>query len=144
MTACEFRPTSSQLLLYPAVGLLLAASQLLSGNPVAAAVLLVAFAVISVMQARWGSDLTPEALVVRGITTRVIPWSEITGIETGSVLGTTLIRVRRANGSRTQMRAPLTGFLQRDPEFPAKFTQIEGCWREHGGDASGSPVAAPA
>jgi len=133
-----------QILLYPGVGILLATSQLLSGNPAFAVVLLIAFGVISLLQTRWGIDLTPQALVMRGITRREIPWSEISGIESDSLLGTTMVRPHLVDGSRPRARAPLTGFLQRDPEFEAKLARIEEYWREHGGNANGSPAPPPA
>lgn len=46
VTATEFRPTPKQLLLYPGVGILIAASQLLNGNVALAAGFAVGFTLI--------------------------------------------------------------------------------------------------
>jgi hypothetical protein len=89
---------------------------------------------------RMGIDLTPDALVLRGIRRRVLPWSEITSMRIAPLLGTQSILVTTRDGQR-RLRAPVhTPFLAPDGDFHAKADTLHRYWVEHRGEGW-APVA---
>jgi hypothetical protein len=79
--------------------------------------------------------LTPDALVTRNLSRRVIPWSAIGWITTESQLGTKCVVVFEQSGRRTRLRVPATGFLFWDRDFDAKFHTIGDWYLAHRGSA---------
>lgn len=143
MTRISFRPTQGQRLIYPAIGVILALTQLLDDQIGLAIAFLVAFGALYLAQSRFGLDLTDEALVMHGLTTRAIPWPEIERIETRRTLGTTLVRPVLRDGSAPMTRAPYTSFIGADSEFEAKVARIREFWRGHGGPTEPPPPEPP-
>ncbi|XUL89647.1 hypothetical protein ACQ86D_25940 [Streptomyces galilaeus] len=82
---------------------------------------------------RFGITLTPSAVVVHNLRHRTIPWPDIQAIQPESLLGTTTIVLYEANGRRTRLRAPSTGFPARDRHFEEKFHTIGTWWLAHRG-----------
>ncbi|MEV0737646.1 hypothetical protein AB0I51_17095 [Streptomyces sp. NPDC050549] len=82
---------------------------------------------------RFGITLTPSAAVVHNLRRRTIPWSDIQAVQPESLFGTTTIVLYEANGRRTRLRAPSTGFLARDRHFEEKFHTIGTWWLTHRG-----------
>jgi hypothetical protein len=91
---------------------------------------------------RTGIDLTPDALVLRGIRRRVLPWSEITSMRIVPQLGQQAIVVTTRDEQR-RLRAPVhTPFLGPDRDFRAKADTLYRYWVEHrGGDWAPVPPA---
>ena len=58
---------------------------------------------------------------------------DIQAIQPESLLGTTTIVLCEANGRRTRLRAPSTGFLAWDRHFEQKFHTIGTWWLTHRG-----------
>ncbi len=81
----------------------------------------------------FGITLTPSAAVVRNMRRRTIPWADIQGIQIESVMGTRMIVLYEANGRRTRLRAPSTGFLAWDRRFEEKFHVMGQWWLTHRG-----------
>lgn len=76
----------------------------------------------------YGADLTPHHIDVRGLRNRRIPWDRIVGIHIEkTVLGRRVV-IYEADGRRTRLRAPLSGFLSWDRRFEEKFHAIERQW----------------
>ncbi|KPI02346.1 hypothetical protein OK074_5347 [Actinobacteria bacterium OK074] len=90
----------------------------------------------------FGVNLTPSAAVVHNFRRRTIPWADIQGIQIESILGARTVVLYEANGRRTRLRAPTTGFLAWDPGFEEKFHVIGGWWLEHRGP-NWTPVPPP-
>ncbi|MGH1554427.1 hypothetical protein ACRAWF_28255 [Streptomyces sp. L7] len=82
---------------------------------------------------RFGITLTPSAVVVHNLRRRTIPWPDIQAVQPESLLGTTTIVLYEANGRRTRLRAPSTGFPARDRHFEEKFHTIGTWWLAHRG-----------
>jgi hypothetical protein len=81
----------------------------------------------------FGLTLTPSAAVVRNLRRRTIPWPDIQAIQVEPIMGIRSIVLYEANGRRTQLRAPTTGFLAWDRHFERKFHAIETWWLTHRG-----------
>lgn len=89
---------------------------------------------LGVLLPSWfGVTLTPSAAVVRNVRRRTIPWADIQAIQTESTLGTKSIVLHEANGHRTELRAPTTGFLSWDRHFDEKLHTMETWWQTHRG-----------
>ncbi|HEU0131596.1 MAG TPA: hypothetical protein VFQ85_11475 [Mycobacteriales bacterium] len=84
--------------------------------------------VLLVLQPRSGVDLTPEALVLRGLRRIVLPWREITHVEALSTMGTRTVRVT-ARGHRYRLRAPIHSLLVPDPAFDQEVATIREWWQ---------------
>lgn len=78
-----------------------------------------------------GADLRPDALVVRGLRTRVIPWHEVAWVGPAPLFGTQCVGIATTRYGMLRLRAPLhTPFLGPDPEFLAKARTIYEFWTE--------------
>jgi hypothetical protein len=83
----------------------------------------------------FGVTLTPSAALVRNLRRRTIPWASVQSVRVEQVMGTRLVALYQADGRRTRLRAPITGLLQGDRDFEAKFHVIGQWWLAHrGGD----------
>ncbi len=102
--------------------------------------LLVAFVPELLWLRTTGIDLTPDALVLRGLRRRVMPWPEITSMRIAPLVGTQSILVTTRDEQR-RLRAPVhTPFVGPDREFKAKADTLYRYWVEHrGGDWSPAP-----
>ncbi|MFD4556001.1 hypothetical protein ACFWP5_17060 [Streptomyces sp. NPDC058469] len=94
---------------------------------------IVLLALATLLPAYFGITLTPSAAVVRNVRRRTIPWSDIQAIQIESTLGTKSIVLHEANGRRTRLRAPTTGFPVWDRHFEEKFHTIGTWWLTHRG-----------
>lgn len=83
--------------------------------------------------ARFGATIDATGVRVRGLTTKHIPWQQIENVETFSLLGTTGVKLRLAGGRGQNLRAPVTGIGQRDPEFETKLATIRQWWQHYTG-----------
>ncbi|WP_234477669.1 hypothetical protein [Streptomyces sp. MBT65] len=85
------------------------------------------------LPAYFGVTLTESAAVVRNLRRRTIPWADIQSIQIESIVGTRTVVLHEANGRRTRLRAPSTGFLAWDRRFEEKFHVIGQWWLTHRG-----------
>jgi hypothetical protein len=131
MQDAVIRLAPRQRLLAPVLGTLVGLMQLQLDQVAVAVVIFVITLVGTSAQAGYGVELTPQALVMNGLTRRAIPWSEIEAFEIARAWGATVLRPRLADGSRPRLRAPVTGGPLRDPEFDAKVVRIEEYWEQH-------------
>ena len=83
--------------------------------------------------ARFGSTLTPQGIVVRGLSTQYVPWQQIARIDTYNVMGGRGVVLRLATGGNKRLRAPMSAPLQRDPDFDAKLATIQQWWQHYAG-----------
>jgi hypothetical protein len=81
---------------------------------------------------RFGVTLTAEGAWAEGIRSRLIPWSAVRDITSERMLGTRFV-VLLKNGGKTRLRAPITGFLQKDADFDEKYAEVVSWWRAHRG-----------
>ncbi|UGQ14195.1 hypothetical protein LO772_11720 [Yinghuangia sp. ASG 101] len=88
----------------------------------------VAMLVMFFVSARWGAVLTPYGLTAKGLTTRHFAWPEIAMVEVSRFLGTQTVRLTLANGKRTRLRAPVSGWGAQDAHFPMKAYTIWQWW----------------
>lgn len=103
----------------------------------------VAMIVVFFASARWGAVLTSHGLTAKGFTTRHFAWPEIMEVEVSKFLGTQTVRLTLANGKRTRLRAPISGWGGHDPEFPAKSYTIWQWWIAATGRMPGGPAPQP-
>lgn len=133
----SYRPTRRQ---YPWGMWLIPASHVFMvvalGSPPPFWPVLAALDVVIVAEFFWlttrGVDLRPDALVLRGIRTRVIPWRDITWVGPASLLGATMVGIRYAGGPGrvVRLRSPQhLPVLAPDPDFLAKARTIYQTWR---------------
>jgi hypothetical protein len=87
--------------------------------------------------ARFGATLTPQGVIVRGLTTQRIPWQQIAAVDTYRALGGTGVVLRMAGGGSKRLRAPVTAPLQRDPDFQAKVATFQQWWQHYAGQQAG-------
>ncbi|WP_326603982.1 hypothetical protein OG930_16555 [Streptomyces sp. NBC_01799] len=87
----------------------------------------------------FGITLTPSAARVHGFRSRTIPWASVQCIRIEKLGGSRIITLYEADGRRTRLRAPTTGFLQWDCRFEEKFHVIDQWWLAHRG-ADGVPA----
>ncbi|MBR7835668.1 hypothetical protein KDL01_20500 [Actinospica durhamensis] len=79
-----------------------------------------------------GATLTPyEMIAWHGPRRRRIAWDDVEYIEIQKRFGSRVIAIYQRNGRRTQLRAPVTGFLNWDKQFEEKFHAIGQWWLEH-------------
>ncbi|MFK0157756.1 hypothetical protein ACIQVK_37535 [Streptomyces sp. NPDC090493] len=81
----------------------------------------------------FGVTLTPTTAVVHSFRRRTIPWADVQAIQIESVLGSRTVVIYEAGGRQTRLRAPMTGFLNRDRSFEEKFHIIGRWWQQHRG-----------
>ncbi|MEV7326349.1 hypothetical protein [Streptomyces sp. NPDC093970] len=82
---------------------------------------------------RLGVSLTPSAAIVYNLRRRTVPWSNVQAIHVESLLGSQTVVIYEAGGRCTRLRAPITGFLNRDRDFEEKFHSIGRWWMDHRG-----------
>ncbi|MCC9704363.1 hypothetical protein E4N62_03195 [Streptomyces sp. MNU76] len=113
-------------LLYAALAL---TSHPMDGDTLRQCVSAVFTATVVVAVLRRGDEvaLAEDALVVRGLRTRRIPWTGIRSLEVRRVLGVRQITVHTTDGRRATLRTP-TCFLDR--EFDLKAEILTRWWRE--------------
>ncbi|WP_392964827.1 hypothetical protein [Streptomyces sp. LN245] len=80
-----------------------------------------------------GITLTPSAARVHGLRRRTVPWASVQSVRVEHVMGGRVVALYEAGGRRTRLRAPITGFLQRDRNFEEKFHVIGQWWLAHRG-----------
>ncbi|MFF9123699.1 hypothetical protein ACF09J_10420 [Streptomyces sp. NPDC014889] len=90
----------------------------------------------------FGVTLTPSAAIVHNFRRRTIPWSNVQAIQIESLFGSRTVVIYEAGGRRTRLRAPITGFLNWDRGFEAKFHTIGRWWLAHRGP-DWAPVPPP-
>lgn len=113
-----------------------------TGALAAALLLAVAMAVELRWLSRTGVTLRPDALVLHGIRTRVLPWAAVDWITTERELGAWIVRVR-GGGRPYRLRAPYhQAFVAPDPDFTAKARALYDYWVAHRG-ATWQPPADP-
>lgn len=95
-----------------------------------------------ILSSPFGITLTPSAAVVHNLRRRTIPWSDVQAIRVESSLGSRAVVIYEANGRRTCMRAPTTGFPNWDRSFEEKFHTIGRWWLDHRGP-DWAPVPPP-
>ncbi|MCP3819298.1 hypothetical protein NLX86_14660 [Streptomyces sp. A3M-1-3] len=103
---------------------------------------LVAPLVAVVSSSAFGITLTTSAAVVHNFRRRVIPWSDVQAIRIEPLMGSRTVVLHEANGRRTRLRAPMTGFLSWDRRFEEKFHTIGRWWLDHRGP-EWTPVPPP-
>ncbi|MEE1766633.1 MULTISPECIES: hypothetical protein [unclassified Streptomyces] len=86
---------------------------------------LTATVVVAVLRRGDGVTLAEDALVVRGLRRRRIPWTGIRHLEVRRVVGVRQITVHTADGRRATLRTP-TSFLDR--EFDRKVEILTRWW----------------
>ncbi len=81
--------------------------------------------------AKFGATIDTTGVHVRGLSTKHIPWQQIQGVETFSMLGTKGVKLVLAGGGSKKLRAPITGIGQKDPEFDTKVATIRQWWQHY-------------
>jgi hypothetical protein len=81
----------------------------------------------------FGITLTPSAARVHDLRRRTVPWASVQSVRVEQVMGGRVVVLYEAGGRRTRLRAPATGFLQRDRDFEEKFHVIGQWWLAHRG-----------
>jgi hypothetical protein len=81
----------------------------------------------------FGITLTPSAARVHDVRRRTIPWASVQNVRAEQVMGGRVVVLYEADGRRTRLRAPVTGFLERDRRFEEKFHVIGQWWQTHRG-----------
>ena len=87
---------------------------------------------VSASKWRDGVTLTAAGPVVRGFRSRLVPWTAIRDVRTESSFGSRFVVLVEPT-RRTRMPAPITGPLQRDPDFESKLAEIQAWWMAHRG-----------
>ncbi|MFK4099597.1 hypothetical protein ACI2L1_05855 [Streptomyces sp. NPDC019531] len=87
-----------------------------------------------IMNRHFGITLSQSTAIVHNLRRRTIQWAEVQVIRIEYVLGTRTVVIYEADGRRTSLRAPITGFLSWDREFEEKFHKIGRWWLEHRGE----------
>jgi hypothetical protein len=87
-----------------------------------------------------GADLRPDALVLHGVRSRVVLWSNVGAVRTSSLLGTRVVHVV-VDGRARLLRAPThLPFLAPDKDFDAKVDALTEYWVAHRGAAWTPPA----
>ncbi|WP_328450158.1 hypothetical protein OG780_20190 [Streptomyces sp. NBC_00386] len=81
----------------------------------------------------FGVTLTPSAARVHDLRRRTVPWASVQSVRVEQVMGGRVVVLYEADGRRTRLRAPVTGFLQRDRGFEEKFHVIGQWWLAYRG-----------
>ncbi|RKS74135.1 hypothetical protein CLV35_2637 [Motilibacter peucedani] len=133
--------------------LLLALQQAISayGSPVGV-LCLVTVAALNVVAALYlrsrGVVLTPQAAVVKGVRTTLVPWSQVQAVLRQRWLMTDVVVLLTLDKS-LRLRAPTAWFGFGDDEYERDYHRIGQWWLAHRGDAwvplrPEAPPAAPA
>ncbi|WP_216589593.1 hypothetical protein [Streptomyces brasiliscabiei] len=88
---------------------------------------LTATVVVAVLRRQDELTLTEDALVMRGIRSRRVPWTAVRRLEVRRVLGVRRITLHTADGRRTTLHTP-DSFL--DKEFDLKAETLTRWWQE--------------
>ncbi|MGW3913013.1 hypothetical protein ACWEBX_16040 [Streptomyces sp. NPDC005070] len=96
-------------------------------------VVLVLLLTVASATSPFGITLTPSAALVRNLRRRTVPWASVQSVRVEQVMGGRVVVLYEAGGRRTRLRAPVTGFLQRDRDFEEKFHVIGQWWLAHRG-----------
>ncbi|WP_329042960.1 hypothetical protein OHT61_31755 [Streptomyces sp. NBC_00178] len=94
------------------------------------------FALVLVMLIAWhyfGVTLTASKAVVHNVRHRTIQWPDVQAIRVENFQGNHIVVIYEADGRRTRLRTPTTGFLSWDPKFDEKFSTIDQWWQQHRG-----------
>ncbi|MDX3352950.1 hypothetical protein PV703_06350 [Streptomyces sp. ME01-24h] len=83
--------------------------------------------------ARFGVTLTPSAALVHSPRRRTIRWADVQDIRVESSMGVRHVVIREADGRLTPLRAPVTGFMYRDPAFEERIRTLCEWWLRHRG-----------
>ncbi|MFJ8996019.1 hypothetical protein ACIRQH_37140 [Streptomyces sp. NPDC102279] len=89
--------------------------------------LVLGVAVVS-LTSLFGITLTPSAARVHNLRRRTIPWASVQSVRVEPIMGVRVVALYEADGRRTRLRAPTTGFLQWDRGFEEKFHVIGQWW----------------
>ncbi|MET8136805.1 hypothetical protein ABZV24_33575 [Streptomyces sp. NPDC005251] len=89
--------------------------------------------VVGAVVSPFGITLTPSAARVHSLRRRTVPWASVQSVCVERVTGGRVIVLYESDGRRTRLRAPFTGFLQRDRRFEEKFHVIGQWWQTHRG-----------
>ena len=92
--------------------------------------LVLAWLAVSAAKWRVGVTLTAAGAAVGGLRARLVPWTAIQDVSTESLFGGRFVVLVQPTG-RTRLPAPVTGLLQRDPEFEDKLAEIRAWWIAH-------------
>ncbi|WP_052441474.1 hypothetical protein [Streptacidiphilus anmyonensis] len=82
-----------------------------------------------------GVTLTAEAAVVHNLRRRTIAWTDVSEVSVEPWSGGRRVVLCEANGRRTPLRMPSTGFLSWDRGLDVKVATIRGCWLANRGPA---------
>jgi hypothetical protein len=77
---------------------------------------------------RFGADLDPAGITLRGLRTRRIAWHDIADIQFGGLLRPAYVKLRLHTGRTFRLRAPITEVGRPDPEFGEKAATIRQWW----------------
>jgi hypothetical protein len=80
-----------------------------------------------------GITLTPDEAIVHTFRRRRIQWRDVQHIQIEKSMGSRVIVIYEESTRRTQLRAPISGFLYRDKRFEEKFHTIGQWWLAHQG-----------
>jgi hypothetical protein len=89
----------------------------------------------------FGVTLTAEAAIVHNVRRRTIPWNRVAAVKVENFSGGRRIVLYEADGRRTPLRMPSTGYRSRDRHFEEKAATIRDWWfthRQREGQADGS------
>lgn len=87
---------------------------------------------------RFGTDLTPAAIFLRGYTERAIPWSQVRSIQTRRSFVARVVELD-VGDRPVRLYAPRhLPFVGADPAFDEKAATIERYWRERVSTSAGS------
>ncbi|WP_329300851.1 hypothetical protein OG410_22505 [Streptomyces sp. NBC_00659] len=95
--------------------------------------LIVLVLTLAVASSFFGITLKPSAARVHGLRRRTILWASVQDVRVEQVMGGRVVALYEADGRRTRLRAPFTGFLQQDRRFEEKFHVIGQWWLAHRG-----------
>jgi hypothetical protein len=140
MSEITFRRTRRQLVVSlvaagPLYGLLLA----LVYSPYVGLAYFALVEVLGVCAIPFGVTLTADGIVMRGFKRQLIPWQAIRYIDTYSLLGGHTVRLNLFDGKKKRLRAPVSGWGQKDPEFAAKKATIHQWWMYYTGQLMPPP-----
>ena len=88
---------------------------------------------------RFGATLASDGILLRGFRRRFVPWHRIRWIDTRGLLGGTAVQLHLMDGGKVRLRAPVTGFGMKDPDFWPKLATIQHWWRYYTGQLAVPP-----
>jgi len=140
----RFVPTTRQNLMFLPLFLIIAAEQLVLGRWVFAAVYNAVMAsLVTLLRAKMGSTISSSGIELRSFSRQRIAWQQIRFIEVRNLMGTSVVRLHLFDGKKRRLRAPYTGFMQKDPDFVAKVNTIQQWWMHYTGQIQPPVVGQP-